>query len=116
MKRIEAIIASEKLLPVNEALKNAGVGGCTVLDAKGRGKGEKPTVESGRGTSRYTSEFSARSAIFTVVDDSEVDNVINTILDVASTGSPGDGKIFISTVNDAIDIGSKVRGGGNVIK
>ena len=36
MKRIEAIIASEKLLPVNEALKNAGVGGCTVLDAKGR--------------------------------------------------------------------------------
>jgi nitrogen regulatory protein P-II 1 len=97
-------------------LKNAGVGGCTVLDAKGRGKGEKPMVESGRGTSRFTSEFSARSAIFTVVDDSEVDNVINTILDVASTGSPGDGKIFISTVNDAIDIGSKVRGGGNVIK
>jgi nitrogen regulatory protein P-II 1 len=116
MKRIEAIIASEKLLPVNEALKNAGVGGCTVLDAKGRGKGEKPMVESGRGTSRYTSEFSARSTLITVVDDSEVDNVINTILDVASTGSPGDGKIFISTVTDAIDIGSKVRGGDNVIK
>jgi nitrogen regulatory protein P-II 1 len=116
MKRIEAIIASEKLLPVNEALKNAGVGGCTVLDAKGRGKGEKPMVESGRGTSRFTSEFSARSTLITVVDDSEVDNIINTILDVASTGSPGDGKIFISTVIDAIDIGSKVRGGGNVIK
>ena len=116
MKRIEAIIASEKLLPVNEALKNAGVGGCTVLDAKGRGKGEKPMVGTGRGTSRFTSEFSARSTLITVVDDSEVDNVINTILDVASTGSPGDGKIFISTVTDAIDIGSKVRGGGNVIK
>ena len=83
MKRIEAIIASEKVLPVNEALKNAGVGGCTVLDAKGRGK---------------------------------VENVVNTILDVASTGAAGDGKIFISTVIDAIDIGSKERGGGNVIK
>jgi nitrogen regulatory protein P-II 1 len=46
-----------------------------------------------------------------------VDNVINTILDVASTGSPGDGKIFISSVNEAIDIGSKERGsGGKVIK
>jgi nitrogen regulatory protein P-II 1 len=117
MKRIEAIIASEKLLAVNEALKNAGVGGCTVLDAKGRGKGEKPMVESGRGTSRFTSEFSVRSSIITVVEDSEVDNVINTILDVASTGSPGDGKIFISSVNEAIDIGSKERGsGGKVIK
>ena len=58
MKRIEAIIASEKVLAVNEALKAAGVGGCTVLDAKGRGKGEKPMVESGRGTSRFVSEFS----------------------------------------------------------
>ena len=116
MKRIEAIIASEKVLPVNEALKSAGVGGCTVLDAKGRGKGEKPMVESGRGTSRFVSEFSARSTLITVVEDSEVENVVNTILEVASTGSPGDGKIFISTVNDAIDIGSKERGGNNVIK
>ncbi|MGI8831909.1 MAG: P-II family nitrogen regulator [Nitrososphaeraceae archaeon] len=116
MKRIEAIIASEKVLAVNEALKAAGVGGCTVLDAKGRGKGEKPMVESGRGTSRFVSEFSVRSTLITVVDDSEVDNIINTILDVASTGSPGDGKIFISPVVEAIDIGTKERGGGRVIK
>ena len=116
MKRIEAVIASEKLLAINEALKNAGVGGCTVLDAKGRGKGEKPMVESGRGTSRFTSEFSVRSTLITVVEDSEVDNIVNTILDVASTGSPGDGKIFISPVSDTVDIGTKERGGGNVIK
>jgi len=115
MKRIEAIIGSEKLLAVNEALKNAGIGGCTILDAKGRGKGEKPFVESGRGTSRFVSEFSVRMNIITVVEDSEVDKVVNTILDIASTGSPGDGKIFISPISEAVDIGTKQRGGGAVV-
>src|SRR5919112_1940370 len=97
MKRVEAIIGSEKVLDVNEALKKAGVSGCTILDAKGRGKGEKPMIESGRGTGRFASEFSVRS------------NIV-TILDIASTGSTGDGKIFISPINEAIDIGTKKRG------
>jgi nitrogen regulatory protein P-II 1 len=110
MKRIEAIVASEKVLAVNEALKNAGVGGCTILDAKGRGKGEKPVVETGRGTGRYTSEFSARSDIVIIVEDSDVDKVIKTIVDTVSTGSAGDGKIFISQINEAVDIGTKKRG------
>ena len=113
MKRIEAIIASEKLLAVNEALKAVGVGGCTILDARGRGRGEKPIVESARGTSRYISEYSARSTIITIVEDSEVDKVVNTILDVASTGSSGDGKIFILPIGEAIDIGTKKRGSGS---
>ena len=110
MKRIEAIIGSEKVLAVNEALKKVGVGGCTVLDAKGRGKGEKPIVETGRGTGRFTSEFSVRANIVIIVEDSEVDKVINTIVDTVSTGSAGDGKIFVSPVSDAIDIGTKKRG------
>ena len=110
MKRIEAIVASEKVLVVNEALKNAGVGGCTILDAKGRGKGEKPVVETGRGTGRYTSEFSVRSDIVIIVEDSDVDKVIKTIVDTVSTGSAGDGKIFISQINEAVDIGTKKRG------
>jgi nitrogen regulatory protein P-II 1 len=110
MKRIEAIVASEKVLDVNEALKNAGVGGCTILDAKGRGKGEKPVVETGRGTGRYTSEFSVRAAIFIIVEDSDVDKVIKTIVDTVSTGSAGDGKIFVSQINEAVDIGTKKRG------
>jgi nitrogen regulatory protein P-II 1 len=46
------------------------------------------------------------------VDDSEVDKVVKTILDTVSTGSPGDGKIFISTVAEAIDIGTQKRGNG----
>lgn len=110
MKRIEAIIAAEKVSAVNEALKRAGVGGATILDAKGRGKGEKPQVQTGRGTQRLAAEFSGRANVMTVVDDSEVEKVIHAILDTASTGSAGDGKIFISTVGEAIDIGTKKRG------
>jgi nitrogen regulatory protein P-II 1 len=45
MKRVEAIIAAEKVSAVNDALRTAGVGGTTILDAKGRGKGEKPQVQ-----------------------------------------------------------------------
>ena len=58
MKRIEAIIASQKVDAVNDALKKAGISGATILDAKGRGKGEKPRVAGGRGTSAHAAEFS----------------------------------------------------------
>ena len=109
MKRIEAIIASEKVSAVNDAIKKAGISGATILDAKGRGKGDKPRVMSGRGTSAHTAEFSSRANVITVVDDSQVDSVIKAILDAASTGAAGDGKIFISSVGEAVDIGSKKR-------
>lgn len=110
MKRVESIIATEKITELNNALKAIGVGGCTILDAKGRGKGEKPMVESQRGTARYMAEFSVRANVVTVVEDSMVENVIKTVLDTISTGSAGDGKIFVSPVTDAIDIGTKGHG------
>lgn len=110
MKRIEAIIPNEKISAVNEALKKAGIGGCTILEAKGRGGGEKPMVESARGTGRFVSEFSVRANVITVVPDSKVESVVNIIMDTVSTGSAGDGKIFISPVLDTIDIGTKQRG------
>jgi nitrogen regulatory protein P-II 1 len=110
MKRVEAIIATEKVSAVNDALKKAGVGGVTVLDGKGRGAGARAQVTGGRGTSYHVPEFHSRSAISTVVDDSKVNDVVDAIVNTASTGSPGDGKIFISTVEDAVDIGSKKRG------
>ncbi|NOJ27900.1 MAG: P-II family nitrogen regulator [Nitrososphaera sp.] len=109
MKRIEAIIASEKVSVVNDALKNAGVSGATILEAKGRGKGQKPKVMGGRGTSSHIAEFSVRANIVTVVNDADVDKAVKAILDAASTGAPGDGKIFISTVNESVDIGSRKR-------
>ena len=67
-------------------------------------------VESQRGTARYMAEFSVRANVVTVVEDSMVENVIKTVLDTISTGSAGDGKIFVSSVTDAIDIGTKGRG------
>jgi nitrogen regulatory protein P-II 1 len=110
MKRVEAIISAEKVSAVSEALSNAGVGGATILDAKGRGKGEKPRVQTGRGTGGVSAEFSSRANIVAVVDDSEVEKVITAILDTTSTGSAGDGKIFVSTVTEAVDIGTRKRG------
>ena len=110
MKRIEAIIATEKVSDVNDALKKAGVGGVTIHDAKGRGAGHRAEVQSSRGTATFVPEFHSRSSVVTVVDDSKVDAVINAITGAASTGGSGDGKIFISTVEDAVDIGSKKRG------
>src|SRR5215213_3493613 len=100
----------EKVSAVNEALRSAGVGGATILDAKGRGKGEKPQVQSGRGTRGVSAEFSVRANVVAVVDDPEVEKVIGAILDTTSTGSAGDGKIFVSTVTEAIDIGTRKRG------
>jgi nitrogen regulatory protein P-II 1 len=110
MKRVEAIISAEKVSAVNEALSNAGVGGATILDAKGRGKGEKPRVQTARGTRGVSAEFSSRANVVAVVDDPEVEKVITAILDTTSTGSPGDGKIFVSTITEAIDIGTRKRG------
>ncbi len=110
MKRIEAVVGIEMVSVVNEALKKAGVGGVTVLDGKGRGAGRREAVTSGRGTAYYVPEFHARASLVTVVDDSKVDSVINAILSAASTGSAGDGKIFVSAVTEAVDIGSKKKG------
>lgn len=110
MKNIGAVIASEKVGMVVDALKKIGVGGFTVLDAKGRGKGKRSQLAGSRGTGSYTAEFNTKNYVFTVVDDSLVDKVIYAIIDAAGTGSAGDGKIFVTTIDDAIDIGSKQKG------
>ncbi|MFQ5970656.1 MAG: P-II family nitrogen regulator, partial [Nitrososphaerales archaeon] len=101
MKRIEAIIGSEKVSAVNDALKKVGVGGVTVLDGKGRGAGARAQVTGGRGTQYYTSPFNSRSSILTVVDDSKVNAAVDAIISASSTGAAGDGKIFISAVEYA---------------
>ena len=110
MKKVETVIPTEKLNAVNEALKKIGVGGVTIMDSKGRGAGKREPVSGARGTMYYIPEFHARTTLVTVVDDSKVNDVVNAILGAASTGSPGDGKIFIYNVEDIVDIGSKKRG------
>ena len=107
MKRIDAIIASNKVSDVNAALKKVGVGGIVVFNGNGRGAGLRQ-AEFARGY--HIPQFHSRVNIMTIVDDSKVEAIVNAIRSTASTGSPGDGKIFISTVEDAIDIGSKKKG------
>jgi len=70
LKNIVAVIASEKVGIVVDALKKVGVGGFTVLDAKGRGKGKRSQLAGSRGTGSYTAEFNTKNYVFTVVDDS----------------------------------------------
>ncbi len=110
LKKIEAVVAHEKIFAVVEALKKIGVGGITILDAKGWGKGIRSQMASERGTGSYTARFNTKNYVITVVDDSMINKVVTAIIDAAGTDSPGDGKIFIDTVEDAIDIGSKQKG------
>ena len=110
MKKIAAVVAHEKIFAVVEALKKIGVGGITILDAKGWGKGARSQMTSARGTGSYTARFNIKNYLITVVDDSMVNKVVTAIIEAAGTDSPGDGKIFIDTVEDAIDIGSKQKG------
>ena len=69
MKRIEKIIASEKISELNAAFETNWSGWMTILDAKGRGKGEKPMVEAQRGTALLLAEFSVRANVELVVED-----------------------------------------------
>lgn len=103
-------MAHEKVFAVVEALKKIGVGGITILDARGWGKGPRSQMTSQRGTGSYTARFNIKNYVITVVDDSVVNIVVTAIIEAAGTDSPGDGKIFIDTIEDAIDIGSKQKG------
>ncbi len=110
MKKIEALVPSDKLREVKEAIKKAGAGGLMVLTGKGQGKGQRPEVTGGRGTKIHVAEYNAIESVMTVVDDSVVDVIVSAITDAASTASKGDGKIFISSIDEAVDIGSKQKG------
>ena len=110
MKKIEAIIDHRKIDAVVEALKKIDIGGFTILDAKGWGKGVRSQMTAERGTASYTASFNTKNYVITVVDDSMIHKVVTAIIDAAGTDSPGDGKIFINNVEDVIDIGSKQKG------
>ena len=110
MKRIEAFIKVDKLNSVVDALTNIGVGGLTVTKSQGRGAGARPEIGGGRGTSTYVAEYNQSNTLVTIVDDSKVDSVISAITDAASTGTKGDGKIFISPIDQSVDIATKEKG------
>ena len=102
MKKIEAYIKPFKLDEVKEALMEAGVGGMSVTEVKGFGR-QRGHKELYRG-SEYKVDFLPKILVAVVVGDSDVERVVNTIVAAARTGQIGDGKIFISSVEDAVRV------------
>jgi nitrogen regulatory protein P-II 1 len=102
MRKIEAIIKPFKLDEVKEALNEVGIQGLTVTEAKGFGR-QKGHTELYRGA-EYVVDFIPKIKIEIVVSDDMVAKVIETISEAARTGRIGDGKIFVSTIEEAIRI------------
>ena len=109
MKRIDAYVPTIKRSSIVKAIINVGAEGVTVVESRGRGSGERPMMGGAKGTTRYIAEYNRTDYITTIVDDSKVDKVINAIIDTAHTGSKGDGKIFVYTVEESYDIGNKKK-------
>jgi nitrogen regulatory protein PII len=102
MKKIEAIIRPFKLEEVKEALLEEGIKGLTISEVRGYGR-QKGHTETYRG-SEYQIEFVPKMKIEVIVQDSLTEKVIDAIVTNANTGQVGDGKIFISNIEDAIRI------------
>ncbi len=102
MKRVEAIIRPFKLDEVKIALVNAGIVGMTVSEVRGFGR-QKGQTERYRG-SEYTVEFLQKLKLEIVVEDAQVEMVVSKIVDAARTGEIGDGKIFVSAVDEIVRI------------
>ena len=108
MKKIEAIIKPFKLDEVKEALQEVGLQGITVTEAKGFGR-QKGHTELYRGA-EYVVDFLPKVKIEVVLEDTMVDRAVEAIMTAAKTGRIGDGKIFITTVEDVIRIRTGERG------
>jgi len=102
MKRIEVIIRPHKLEEVKEKLVEMGVSGMTITEVKGFGR-QRGHTEVYRGT-EYQVDFVPKVKIELVVEEARVRPLVETILQAARTGEVGDGKIFISTMPEAIRI------------
>ena len=104
------MIQNMKRGAVIEAIIKAGVSGVTVAETRGKGEGERPLVGGARGTAKYVAEYNRTDTITTIVDDSKVDAVVKAIMDAARTGAKGDGKVFVSTVDESYDIATGQKG------
>ena len=97
------IVQSEVSKQVVRAIRNAGVGGVTLIQSLGQGAGERPEIGG------HQIEFNSTDVIITVVQDSMVDSVVSAIMKVAHTGEKGDGKIFVSNIEESYDISTKEK-------
>lgn len=89
---------------VNSILK-VGAQEVTLVESRGKGDSRRPTVKGAWGTARYVADYNRIDIITTVVEDSKVDFVVFSIMDVAYRGNDGDDMIFVSTIDEACKIG-----------
>src|SRR5512146_2723386 len=108
MQKIEAIIQPSKLDAVKEALLEVGIEGMTILEARGHGR-QKGHTEFYRGR-EYTVDLLPKIKSELIVMDERVEEVVKVISDAARTGKIGDGKIFLSKIEDVIRIRNDERG------
>ena len=108
MKKIEAIIKPFKLQEVKEALNELGIRGMTVSEVKGFGR-QKGHTEIYRG-SEYTVDFLPKVKIETILPDDQIKPAVEAILKAAKTGKIGDGKVFVSTIDEAWRIRTDEQG------
>jgi nitrogen regulatory protein P-II 1 len=110
MKKIEAIIQPHKLDEVKEALIGIGVEGITISEVRGHGR-QKGHTEMYRGT-EYTVDFLPKVKLEIFVPDARAEQVVESLTAAARSGKIGDGKIFISTIEEAVRIRNGDRGEG----
>jgi nitrogen regulatory protein P-II 1 len=108
MQKIEAIIQPSKLDQVKDALVEIGVDGMTILEARGHGR-QKGHTEVYRGR-EYSVDLLPKVKLEVVVTDEMLDRAVSAIIAAARTGTIGDGKIFISKIDEAIRIRNDERG------
>lgn len=108
MKRIVAVIREDRFENVKQALIGIGCDGMNVSEVKGRGR-QKGIRESYRG-SAYCIDLIPKIRVELIVNNDDLDNIIDTIIDSARTGEIGDGKIFVSEVEEVIRIRTGERG------
>jgi len=108
MKKIEAIIQPPKVDEVKDALKAAGVEGMTISEVRGHGR-QKGHTETYRGH-EYKIDLIPKVKIEVIVADAQLEAILATVTQAARSGRIGDGKIFVSTIDDAIRIRTGDRG------
>jgi nitrogen regulatory protein P-II 1 len=108
MTKVEAVIQPSKLEAVKDALLEVGVDGMTIFDVRGHGR-QKGHTEVYRGR-EYTVDLLPKVKIEMVIPDDLVENAVRAIITTARTGKIGDGKVFLSKVDEAIRIRNEERG------
>jgi nitrogen regulatory protein P-II 1 len=110
MTKVEAVIQNSKLEAVKTALQEIGVEGMTVIEVRGHGR-QKGHTEVYRGR-EYSVDLIPKTKLEVVLADAMVDKAVQTIVEAARTGKIGDGKIFLTKIDDAIRIRNDERGEG----